>query len=273
MAGFIPSSQPQIANYVHVSSLCLVIFDWFLTLDEEVTLIWGAPWSVGKILYLLTRYSAFIDLPVSVYRVSGPVPFSLCAPLTLFTGVMYVLGVWIAQAISILCVWAMCGRSRRATGLLSVPALVVVTTQVIAFIKYHSSPTFISDPGTSIGCQVAEDANSTNAVLLDFLPLIGLETMLLILTAQSARMLYYFFLDGASLADMIMALGQGTRYDFLLPSMQRASHSILSARILLQLRHGMHSMSGSSSETENAPSGEIAFHNATDGSSLERVDL
>ncbi|KAF8978497.1 hypothetical protein BDQ17DRAFT_1265594, partial [Cyathus striatus] len=42
------------------------VFDTLLTLDIEVTFIWSTPWNVIKVLYLVTRYLAFIDSSLNV---------------------------------------------------------------------------------------------------------------------------------------------------------------------------------------------------------------
>ncbi len=43
------------------------VFDWFLTLDLEVSLVWSSPWSGMKVLFLLTRYLPFVDISVLTY--------------------------------------------------------------------------------------------------------------------------------------------------------------------------------------------------------------
>lgn len=43
------------------------VFDWLLTLDLEVPLVWGSPRSGTKLLFILTRYLAFIDVSLIIY--------------------------------------------------------------------------------------------------------------------------------------------------------------------------------------------------------------
>lgn len=43
------------------------VYDWSLTIDDEVTHAWPAPWSVTKILFFLTRYLPCIDRIIDVY--------------------------------------------------------------------------------------------------------------------------------------------------------------------------------------------------------------
>ncbi|KAF8582169.1 hypothetical protein K439DRAFT_1351914, partial [Ramaria rubella] len=43
------------------------IYDFVLTLDLEIDLVWGTPWNVGRILFFLTRYSVYIEACMLVY--------------------------------------------------------------------------------------------------------------------------------------------------------------------------------------------------------------
>ena len=45
----------------------LQVYDYFLTLPDEVSLIWAAPWTPMKVLFLLTRYIPFIDGGIMLY--------------------------------------------------------------------------------------------------------------------------------------------------------------------------------------------------------------
>lgn len=42
-------------------------YDYLTTLDREVSLIWASPWSIAKVLFLLTRYLPFADVAVISY--------------------------------------------------------------------------------------------------------------------------------------------------------------------------------------------------------------
>jgi len=38
------------------------VFDHILTLPNEIILVWRAPWSIGKILYLITKYLVIVEM-------------------------------------------------------------------------------------------------------------------------------------------------------------------------------------------------------------------
>ncbi|KAF9439847.1 hypothetical protein P691DRAFT_689476 [Macrolepiota fuliginosa MF-IS2] len=50
-----------------VSLNILQILDWLLTLRMEVSLIWKAPWTLMKGLYLVNRYMPFVDVTIAVF--------------------------------------------------------------------------------------------------------------------------------------------------------------------------------------------------------------
>jgi len=42
------------------------VYDWLTALDREVEHIWRSKWSIPKILFIVSRYGAFIDMPIFV---------------------------------------------------------------------------------------------------------------------------------------------------------------------------------------------------------------
>ncbi|KAF7433532.1 hypothetical protein PC9H_005488 [Pleurotus ostreatus] len=63
--------QSNIAHkfcFFQVAGTGLFIYDYVLTLGDEARYVWTAPWSLGKILFLLTRYPTFVDVALALYR-------------------------------------------------------------------------------------------------------------------------------------------------------------------------------------------------------------
>ena len=40
--------------------------EWFILLNREVEYVWQTEWGVGKILYIVSRYAPFIDMPITI---------------------------------------------------------------------------------------------------------------------------------------------------------------------------------------------------------------
>jgi len=51
----------------------------FSATEAEIRLVWGAPWNIGKFLYIITRYIPFAGAIMMVYRQSL---FLSCTNLT-----------------------------------------------------------------------------------------------------------------------------------------------------------------------------------------------
>ncbi|KAF8989707.1 hypothetical protein BDQ17DRAFT_1434259 [Cyathus striatus] len=57
----------QNVAYFHVASFALWVFEHLITLDKEITYIWGSPqWSIVKVLYVFVRYNAYVDASLNV---------------------------------------------------------------------------------------------------------------------------------------------------------------------------------------------------------------
>lgn len=73
-------SQQELAKYLAIASLTLLVYDWLLNLDFEVKFIWGSPWSWGRLAYHVVRIWPLvllcITLPVILF-IPLPQP-SLC---------------------------------------------------------------------------------------------------------------------------------------------------------------------------------------------------
>ena len=48
------------------------VHDWLYLLNYEIEHIWRKKWSVGKVLYFITRYAPLIDTPLMTIREPNP---------------------------------------------------------------------------------------------------------------------------------------------------------------------------------------------------------
>ncbi|KAF9440844.1 hypothetical protein P691DRAFT_817017 [Macrolepiota fuliginosa MF-IS2] len=89
----------------------LQVLDWLLTLRMEVSLIWQAPWTVMKGLYLVNRYMPFIDVTVAVFFLfSDALSEEMCGRLYLSIYSMYCFGIALASLIFTLRTWVAWGK-------------------------------------------------------------------------------------------------------------------------------------------------------------------
>ncbi|CEL61887.1 hypothetical protein RSOLAG1IB_04637 [Rhizoctonia solani AG-1 IB] len=54
------------AIYLAVISLCLLVYDCIITIDQEVKFVWGQRWSFGKVMYIFIRYATIITMAFHV---------------------------------------------------------------------------------------------------------------------------------------------------------------------------------------------------------------
>jgi len=107
-------SRLQIVKYMNFASLAVFVYDYLLTLELELTLIWSSDWSIGKILFLLSRYSTFIDVPLILYFTMKPdIPVVQCSPICHLSTWFYIFGIVMAEAILVLQTYALWACSRR----------------------------------------------------------------------------------------------------------------------------------------------------------------
>ncbi|KAK0502845.1 hypothetical protein EDD18DRAFT_1345691 [Armillaria luteobubalina] len=51
---------------VLVASATLMIHEWAVLFDQEVSLMWQSPWNLVKVLYLISRYSPILDVIIAL---------------------------------------------------------------------------------------------------------------------------------------------------------------------------------------------------------------
>ncbi|KAJ7159672.1 hypothetical protein C8R46DRAFT_1108831 [Mycena filopes] len=89
------------------------VFDYCITFNLEYTLIWPSRWSLTKILYVLSRYPAFFDVPLVLYYLTPTVSLEHCAQLNTAIAAGNVFGIAVAEAIFVLRTYALSGRRRK----------------------------------------------------------------------------------------------------------------------------------------------------------------
>ncbi|KAF7367472.1 hypothetical protein MSAN_00810100 [Mycena sanguinolenta] len=244
-------------QYMDVASVAILVFDYALTFELEVSLIWRSEWSLPKVLFLLSRYSTVFDVPLVLYFGITPVIsvqrcYKLHAAITWGT----VFGIYVAQAILILRTYALSDRRRSVLiTFISIWVASLSATIVIIALFVKSS---IYLPGIT-GCFLAVVDRAyivpPYAIVLMYDTVIMAYTLYLgirhyrhsmrtplLVTLYRDGITYYLFLLIISLLNLFMLLNAyGTS-----PSKQalaqlfntflRVMHSVLSTRIILQIR-------------------------------------
>ncbi|KAF8879473.1 hypothetical protein BD779DRAFT_1628048 [Infundibulicybe gibba] len=101
-----------INRYSVISALAMYIWDFCITIQDEVEYFWKSPWSLIKILYLLNRYFKIPSFVLAVYVVMhNGSEKTMCSVVGIAAAVTSALGLLIVQAILQVRLYALYRRS------------------------------------------------------------------------------------------------------------------------------------------------------------------
>ncbi|KAI5895696.1 uncharacterized protein SCHCODRAFT_01211798 [Schizophyllum commune H4-8] len=106
------------ARYGMVAAYSLGVYEWLLSLDEEILLIIRAPWTAMKFAYLFCRYYYLIYWPLMLWAFVGNHNYSLCLGLTRPVNALLMPMQFISQGIMAMRAYAFTGRNKRIAILL-----------------------------------------------------------------------------------------------------------------------------------------------------------
>ncbi|KAH7881573.1 uncharacterized protein C8R40DRAFT_52862 [Lentinula edodes] len=65
-------SDGYVDRYANLAGCTLLLYDYLLTLDDEIEFIWRKSWSIGKVLFIISRYySLIVTIAVNNYAFFG----------------------------------------------------------------------------------------------------------------------------------------------------------------------------------------------------------
>ncbi|KAF8892300.1 hypothetical protein BD779DRAFT_106140 [Infundibulicybe gibba] len=264
LAGLLALQDGQAAKYYYsnVSSAIVLIYDWLLTIDSELAFVWNPRWNLGTLLYLLTRYSAFINAAVYLYGTVGySIPPSVCGVFVSMSAWVLLFVTVVSEVIMVLCAWAMWGGGRRMAIGLTILTLVTTAIAIVGLCQYRSSTTYTSPDGmlpNFPGCQnITHGVGAHDTPFLDFLVLAFVEIVLFALMLFKAvkhsryhsstfvlecfrhGLLYYAVLGVLSITNLALTAQRSSPRSLLIFA-QGAFHTILSTRMMLHLRRLAH---------------------------------
>lgn len=258
-AFFIASAARQkITKYVDVAALALLVVDYLGTLEMEVANMWPAKWSVAKVLFFLSRYSALLDVPLAIYyHTALGLPVRTCRILFSVESSSLLVGVALSEAILFLRVYALSGRNRKFLWVLLFQFFAVHIAEFIIFGNFLTKLEFgPSRIPTVIGCSPLPPKDPSLNVQLSALfgLILANELAVLLMTFVIGLMKYrnlnsplirIFYRDGFFYFLVLSAISAGNitadlvgppEYRFLIVVLQRVLHSILASRMILHMR-------------------------------------
>ncbi|KAJ7447577.1 hypothetical protein B0H11DRAFT_2082658 [Mycena galericulata] len=246
------SMRLQAAKYVDTASTVILFFDYFLTLDLEVSLIWPSRWSLAKFLYFFSRYLAFFDVPLELYYLTPTVPLEHCAQLNTAIAIGNVSGIAIAEAIFVLRTYALSGRQRKVLLIFGTIYSACVAASVTMIAIFLRNMTYSPPPPGIPGCNLT--GGPFLLVGLSFIIVLLNETALmsytlwigfrayrqssspLVATLYRDGITYYVLLCLGSAVNVAILIAAPKELRELFNTFLRVLHSILSTRALLHVR-------------------------------------
>jgi len=164
-----------------ISSSTIIVYDHIITLDDEIRLIWKSRWSLGKALFLISRYyNVFIVAfnTAVLFLPSASVQF--CFAWLRWQAVTGVLVYGTTEIILMLRLHAMYGQSKKLVGLMA-PAfvlLLLVELVILVMSSLAQEGEVNADPHEILPMYVCILQNTWPLSYLYWLPFLVFETML-----------------------------------------------------------------------------------------------
>ncbi|KAI6040255.1 hypothetical protein EDC04DRAFT_2894244 [Pisolithus marmoratus] len=98
-----------------VAGYTLLVYDYFLTLGDEVEYIWSAPWTLVKSIYLANRYIMLLGQTLVCIQATGFIAAVTggCEFYAMFLAVYILVSLETAHVLVVLRAWAIWGGDRR----------------------------------------------------------------------------------------------------------------------------------------------------------------
>ncbi|XP_006460455.1 hypothetical protein AGABI2DRAFT_117401 [Agaricus bisporus var. bisporus H97] len=240
-------------NYVNLAGFIIVYFDWLLTFDSEIRLIWSVEGVKMKVLYAFTRYLPLTYFPLFFhYHFITGHPVSECNKLYQTVGLMFTIAAICAALIVTIRTWAVWGKEKYMTYLLFgtyTVASVLILVFFILSVEYTTHP--VLNLGLALGCNpkfetlylpaafVVEAVYDTAILLLMVIRGAshfrqGINSRLS-RTVYSDSILFYVYISIISIANFGLLFSRGGYRVFLL-MFQGGARSVLACRIVLRIR-------------------------------------
>ncbi|KAG2132445.1 uncharacterized protein EDB93DRAFT_1331694, partial [Suillus bovinus] len=149
----------QTAKYCNVAGLGVLIFDYFLTLEREVRWTWNRRWNITRVLFVISRYMAFVAAGMTSYGKqlsTSPAATATranenCSRFGQASNAIHIITIVAAEGLLIIRTYAFWKQNNKFLAVLLVLAAICIAcavsiTQVIGNLVAHANP---SDPHIS----------------------------------------------------------------------------------------------------------------------------
>ncbi|TDL25194.1 hypothetical protein BD410DRAFT_785052 [Rickenella mellea] len=241
-----------------IAAVTVVTWDYFLTLQGEVDLIWRSRWNLSKFLFVLNRYLAFVDPLMLVYVLFFADDDPRACEVTFRTlGYIATVGFIIGQCILILRAFAVWG-SHLNKFFACLFSLFFCTFGLAIWVNsiYFSGITSTGNPVRGMkGCAFvfANRLEWVDLFLVAFVEFISTILLMvkafqhfrltrrsLMTTIYNDGLLYFSCILATTIANLFVVFTAPAQLNNFLIVVQRVLHSVLCNRVVLHIREAYH---------------------------------
>ncbi|KAF8997602.1 hypothetical protein BDQ17DRAFT_1363090 [Cyathus striatus] len=247
----------QIFRFINISSIVVLIYDYLLTLELEISEIWSSKWNLMKCIFLVTRYLPLVDSALIFYHHFAPrLSEEACRAAYKGNAWLLIFGGCFAEIILTLRTLAVWGNKQNLCIILyaffvgiwtAAAVLIAVFLKTITFAPYQDTgiPGCVDTGGSHILSAVWILIMVYDAVTLGLMTVRGLDAFRpkyvkmqthLINAVHRDGIIYYFYLFVLSLVNVILSFTLPADFISFLAMYQRVLHSVLSCRAILHIR-------------------------------------
>jgi len=245
----------QYQNNVNYAVQAVLIYEYFLTLDQEVTQIWTLPFRLPKILFIINRYftPALLILLWAALDLTNPTE-SFCTIFGFWQAIPLRLSILVVQAIVCVRIGAIYNNNRTMVRLLSA-LFFCEFAAIVTFVGLATAATIGTLAPDPLGCVVeARNSNAKMYASATWIAPVCFEFIMIIITIPKIRpnrrrgnptldilardsIVYFTFMFGFSLTNAIIyELSFTAYYRSLLLGPTAAVSCIGVSRMMMNIR-------------------------------------
>jgi len=246
-----------VATYLNIASAALVTFDAFLTLEQEIRLVWRGRWGIPSVLYILIRYGSVVQAALNIvgqvdYKLTG----DACLAWALLSSWSIPVVMMLVEAMLALRVAALYLNNRLVVAVLFVGWLGAATAMLalMGLSVAGVTPVPSSAPPT-LGCNINSSSSPAAPYWTLWLPSLIFETTAALLTLARALVhrdiimntplllvlvrdgfLYFFVIFALMLANLVICLTTNELYYSWMGQPSISIAACMVVRLFLNLR-------------------------------------
>jgi len=257
----------HLVRYTSVATATFILYEYLITIDQEIRLVWPSKWSLVKVLFFINRYLPFASSIIGLHMFITAPGTSNCKVILYESSLINTTVHAISSLILLIRVYAI--WSNRKTVLAILIAAYIPTATVAYYITTHmtkEASAFTIPYLFPTGCLVSF---SDRRYWIAYTMLLCFETLMIILILVKALFLsthiyssilnmmvkdgvfYYACILSAVMGNLLVLLLASPRINDFLLILLGMLHSVLSSRLLFRLRdaHNNFSVRGPNSHS------------------------